>query len=70
MTMEDDELERLHLADTIAILFDYDGYNTVEGLKSLIDETCVRLQKLYLHEVTRDDVYARLSERVNKETTI
>lgn len=50
------EIEELFLNDTIAILYDYDGYRTVEGLKGLIDEARDRLRKLSRHEVTKRDL--------------
>lgn len=56
-----------YLADTIAILIGYDGFDTVDTLKDLIDETRERLVKLYRHEVTRADVYGKeaASNRTN-----
>lgn len=54
--MTQEEIEQLYLNDTIAILYDYDGYQTVEGLKSLIDEARDRLKKLSRHEITRIDL--------------
>lgn len=54
LTQED--MEQMYLNDTIAILYDYDGYRTVEGLKALIDEARDRLRKLSRHEVTRKDL--------------
>ncbi|WP_170163381.1 hypothetical protein [Brevibacillus gelatini] len=48
--------ERLFLEDTRDILIGYDGYNTVEGLKALIDETRERLTKLLNGEIKPDDV--------------
>lgn len=50
------EIEEIFLSDTIAILYDYDGYRTVEGLKGLIDEARDRLKKLSRHEVTLKDL--------------
>jgi hypothetical protein len=40
------DCEKMFLSDTIDILVDYDGYETVDGLKGLIDETMERLIEL------------------------
>lgn len=57
LTTEQEELEKMYLADTLAILVDYDGFRTAEDLRGLIDEIQVRLRKLYRHEVTKADVF-------------
>ena len=48
--------ERIFLEDTYAILIDYDGYRSVEGLMGLIDETKERISKLLNGKVTPEDV--------------
>lgn len=53
---EQEELEQMYLLDTIAILVDYDGFRNADNLMQLIDETRVRLAKLYRHEVTPGDL--------------
>jgi hypothetical protein len=50
------ELEDRFLSDTIAILIGYDGCNTVESLKGLIDEARERLIKLRHGHVTENDI--------------
>lgn len=51
------DLERLYLEDTWAILIDYDGRHSEDGLKSLIDEARDRIHKILHNQVTRGDVY-------------
>lgn len=48
--------QRMYLSDTIAILIDYDGYKTPEGLKQLIDETRKRLLKLGNDDISDEDL--------------
>lgn len=50
------ELERTHLEDTYAILVDYDGNRTAEGLMNLIDEAMERIQKVLSGKVNKEDV--------------
>ena len=50
------DYEKAYLSDTIDILIGYDGETTVEGLKSLIDETRERLIKLHKRQVKREDL--------------
>lgn len=47
---------KTYLDDTISILADYDGQNTVEGLKALLDETKTRLIKVARGDVSKEDV--------------
>jgi hypothetical protein len=44
------EYEKTFISDTIDMLVGYDGYETVDGLKGLIDETRERLIELYSGE--------------------
>lgn len=50
------ERQQMYLSDTIAILMGYDGYETVEGLKQLIDETRKRLIKLGNGNISDEDL--------------
>ncbi|MFF2531600.1 hypothetical protein ACFVS2_22075 [Brevibacillus sp. NPDC058079] len=50
------ELEAIFLQDTIDILYGYDGCNSIDSLKDLIDETRVRLIKLKKGQVNKVDL--------------
>lgn len=49
------DLERVFLEDTYAILYGYDGHNSPEGLKGLIDEAMERIQKVLSGNVVIED---------------
>lgn len=51
-----DERQKMYLRDTIAILYDYDGMQTPEGLKDLIDGCRARLKKLLLNNISDEDL--------------
>jgi hypothetical protein len=50
------EIKKIYLQDTIGILAEYDGCDTVASLKALVDETRERLIKLSSGKVELEDI--------------
>ena len=50
------QIEKMYLADTIALLNRYDGEHQVDDLKAIIDETKERLVKIINGKLVKEDL--------------